>query len=362
MTPARPLALAPRRAARSRAPALLRLALGALAALLALAPAAALACGLPLDARITREQALLILDGPRQQLVATVDLADAAPDAAVLFPVPAAPEAVDQPAGGAALFAYLAEATRPLVRTEQRARWGFRDEGDGAAGGAPPAGVDVLGQEVIGGYEVARLAADDAGALEAWLAENRYSLPPAAGPILAAYVAEGWAFVAVKLAASAPAGSLDPLRISYTSPERVYPMRLGALSDMPVSVDLYVLDAGRAESASMETAYAGPAAALDPAPPPELAAIFDGAAYLTRLRARELDPAALTADFVVGRAASDEPYREEIVVYEDLYMLEEAPGVFFAMACLVAITPLSLIGALAIRRRMDAIAPDPDKK
>lgn len=329
--------------------------------LLALAPTAALACGLPLNARITSEQALLVVDGERQQLVATVGLSDAAPDAAVIFPVPAAPEAVDQPAGGDELFAYLQEATRPLVRTEQRVRWGFR--GDEAVGGAAPArGVEVLGREVIGGYEVARLSADDAGALDAWLAEHGFTVPPGAAPILAAYVAEGWSFVAVKLADAAPEGSLAPLRISYSSPERVYPIRLGALAGMPVSVDLFVLDAGRAEAPPMETTFAGPVAALDPAPPAALAPLFGDAAYLTRLRARELDPATLTTDFAVGRAPSDEPFREEVVVTRDVYMLEEAPGIFFAMACLVAITPLSLIGALAIRRRMDALAPDPDKK
>lgn len=319
-----------------------------------------LLAALPLGARITREQALLIVDGERQQLLISVDLSDAAPDAALIFPVPAAPDAVDQPAGGEGLFAYLQAATQPLVRTERRVRWGLRR--DEAAGGAAPAGVDVLGREVIGGYEVARLAADDAGALNAWLVENGYSLPPAAGPILAAYVAEGWAFVAVRLADAAPEGSLAPLRISYTSPERVYPLRLGALAGAPAGVDLFVLDAGRVEAPPLETAFAGAVSSLDPAPPPAVAALFGDAVYLTRLRARELDPATLTADVAVGRAATDEPFREEVVAVEDVYLLEEAPGIFFAMACLVAITPLSLIGALAIRRRMDAIAPDPDKK
>jgi hypothetical protein len=331
------------------------------AALLALAPSAALACGLPLEARITGEQALLILDGPRQQLVASVGLADAAPGAAVIFPVPAVPEQVDQPAGGDALFAYLRDATQPTVRTERRVRWGRRPPLDEGAG-APPRGVDVLGQETIGGYEVARLAADDPGALQRWLAANGYTVPAAAEPILAAYIADGWSFVAVRLAAAAPDGSLDPLRITYTSERHVYPMRLGALAGAPVSVDLFVLDAGRAAAAEMATTFAGPVAALDPPPPPALAPLLGAAPYLTRLRARELDPAALTADFALARAPGDEPYREEVVVVEDFYMLSEAPGIFFALACLVAITPLSLIGALAIRRQMDRVAPDPDKR
>jgi hypothetical protein len=329
-----------------------------LAVLLALGPSAALACGLPLDARIASEQALLVLDGPRQQLIASVDLRDAAPDAAVIFPVPAAPEAVDQPAGGGELFAYLREATRPTIRTEPRLRWGREPE---AAGGAPR-GVDLLGQETIGGYEVARLAADDAGALAAWLAANGFTAPPAAEPILAAYIADGWSFVAVKLAGDAPDGSLEPLRISYTSERRVYPMRLGALANAPVSVDLFVLDAGRAEAPPMRTAFAGPVAALDPPPPPQLAQLLAGGAYLTHLRASALDPAGLSADFPVLRAASDEPFRDEVVVIDDVYLVSEYPALVAAMLCLFSITPLSLGLAIGIRRRMETIAPDLEKE
>lgn len=330
-----------------------------LALFAALAPGAALACGLPFDATIVHERAFLIVDGQRQQLVVSVDLQGAESDAAVLFPVPAAPEAVDQPAGGGELFAYLAEATRPLVRTERRMLWGFRDQQDGV--GAPAGGVNVLGEDVLGGYQVARLAAEDGAALRTWLDTNGYSLPPAAQPIIEAYVADGWSFVAVKLAAGG-AGSLDPLRISYTSEQRVYPLRLGALADAPVSVDLYVLDAGRAEATELQTAFAAPVAALDPAPPAALAPLLGEADYLTHLRVRALDPGGITDDVVVRAAPTDEPFRDEIVEVEEVYMLEQAPGIFFALACLVAITPLSLIGALALRRRMDAIAPDPDRR
>jgi hypothetical protein len=43
-------------------------------------------------------------------------------------------------------------------------------------------------------------------------------------------------------------------------------------------------------------------------------------------------------------------------------MISEAPGIFFALICLMAITPLSLLGAFALRRRMDALAPDTEKE
>ena len=333
--------------------------LALIATLLALAPSAALACGLPLGAQITFEQALLIVDGPRQQMITSVRLSEAAPDAAVLFPVPGTPQ-VDQPTGGAALFDYLAEATKPTVRVERRPRWGFPPD-EGATGGAP-AGVSLLGEQLLGGYQVARIAADDAGALQSWLDTNGYSVPEAVRPILAAYVAEGWSFVAVKLADAAPDGALDPLRISYESAELRYPMRLGALSDRPVGVSLFVLAANRVASERMETAFAGPTATLDPAPTAEIAALLGPAPYLTHLRARELAPESLTEDFELARAPTDEPFREERVEVEEVYLLSEAPGIFFALSCLVAITPLSLLAALAIRRRMDAIAPDPDKR
>lgn len=335
-----------------------RVALTALATLLLLAPTGALACGLPLDALIVYEQALLIVDGPRQQLVASVELRDAE-DAAVIFPVPGRPEAVDQPAGGAELFGYLKEATAPVVRRERRLRlWGDDDSfADSGAGLSP--GVDVLGEQTLGGYEVARLASTDAGALQAWLADNGYTVPPAAAPILAGYVADGWSFVAVRLSDSAPDGSLAPLRISYSSDEVVYPMRLGALSPMPVTVDLFVLDAGRAEAQPMGTRFAGPVAGLDPAPGPEVAAFFAGAPYLTHLRAEGLDPQGLDADFAVGRAASDEPFREERVVYDDVYLAGSPVAFALAITCMMAVTPLSLVAALFIKRRLQAVGGPP---
>jgi hypothetical protein len=329
-----------------------------LAALLALAPQAALACGIPFEASIAHEQALLIVDGPRQQLITSLQLHQAAADAAVVLPVPGLPEQVDQPAGGDALFLYLRDATAPLVRTETRLRLGTRP--DGSAGSAP-GGVALLGAETIGGYDVARLAADDAGALKGWLDANGYSVPPAAAAILDEYVAEGWSFVAVKLAQSAPDGSLAPLRVSYQSDRLVYPMRLGAHSAQHGSVDLYVLAANRVTAPTMTTRYAGPTALLDPAPSAELAGLFAAAPYLTRLSAPPPDSAAPAGDAALEPAPSDEPYREEIVRYEDVYIFDGALGVFLVIVCLTALTPLSIVIALALRRRIYAISPPPDR-
>jgi hypothetical protein len=329
-----------------------------LAILIALAPQAALACGIPFEASIAHEQALLIVDGERQQLITSLQLHAAAADAAVVLPVPGIPEQVDQPAGGDTLFSYLSAATAPLIRTETRLRLGTRPDGSAGSG---PGGVELLGAETIGGYDVARLAADDAGALQAWLDANGYSVPPAAAPILDDYVADGWSFVAVKLAQSAPNGSLAPLRVSYRSDRLVYPMRLGVHSEQHGSVDLYVLAANRVTAPTMTTRYAGPSALLDPAPSAELADLFASAPYLTWLSAPPPDPAAPPSDAALQAAPSDEPYREEIVRYDDIYIFDGALGVFLAIICLTGLTPLSIVIALALRRRIYAISPPPDK-
>lgn len=323
-----------------------------LGAILALAPVGAYACGIPLEAQITHERALLIVEGPRQQLITSVDLIQADPQAAVIFPVPGRPE-VDQPPGGEELFSYLEQATRPEIRREQRLVWRVQPEGlDGGA----PAGAQLIGRETIGGYDVSRLAADDGAALLAWLAENGYSLPPPAEPILGAYAAEGWSFVAVKLAAAAPEGSLAPLRISYTAERPVYPMRLGALSDRPVSVDLYLLGDGRYSLDALETAFAGPVDQLDPPPPAELAGLLTGA-YLTKLRGEALEPASLGADFLPVPAPDNTPYREVVTVYEEISILQRG-GLIMGLFCVVILSSLALGTAIGVRRRIDALSPD----
>src|SRR6266542_1140908 len=149
-------------------------------------PSQALACGMPLAARIPAEQALIHFANGREEIVTSVQLQADRPGAAVIFPVPGVPEV--SALANNDLFDYLAEVTRPEVRTEEIAIGPGTQlpVGEGAPGG----GVNVLGREVIGGYDVARLQADDTDALQAWLDQNGYVAPAGAAPILSAYVDE----------------------------------------------------------------------------------------------------------------------------------------------------------------------------
>ncbi|MBC8078559.1 MAG: DUF2330 domain-containing protein [Chloroflexales bacterium] len=313
---------------------------------LALAPSAALACGMPLNARIPAEQSLIIFGGGRQQIITTMQLDIDRPGAAVVLPVPADPE-VDQPGGGDQLFAYLQNATKPLQQVERRIVWRWND---GATSGAAPGGrVSVLGRETLGAYDVARLAADDPQALAQWLGENGYEVPPPAQPVLDAYIADGWRFVAIKLdSAAAESGSLAPLRISFPAQQIVYPMRLAALADRPIDLLLYVLSDHRVQVDNLDTLFAGPLATLAPAPTGDLAALVRGAPYLTKLRNYQLSPQSVQGDFVARNAPSDEPYRETFTVYDDI----SGYAAFGPAVCLGAAVSVAAIGgALLLRRK-----------
>jgi hypothetical protein len=319
-----------------------------------MAPAEVIACGMPLSARIPSEQSLIVFANGREEIITSVRLQGEGPGAAVIFPVPGVPEVGVLDRGD--LFGYLEEVTRPTVRVEEQLVWNI-DEGARVGAGAPP-GVSVLGREIIGGYEVARLKADDAGALQSWLDENGYSAPAGAAPILRAYIDEGWKFVAVKLAPNQEAnGALTPLRLAFDAREIVYPMRLGALADQPLDVLLYVLADHRTEIPGMETQYAGPIKELDRPPPAELAPIFR-APFLTKLRNDHVIPANLSGDFVAKPAVSDESFRKVEVrtVYVSVWRRMTLP--ILGVILVILSSAIAFGFAIGLRRRMNAIAPD----
>jgi hypothetical protein len=212
----------------------------------------------------------------------------------------------------------------------------------------------VLGRETLGGYDVARLAADDPQALAQWLADNGYEVPAPAQSTLDSYIADGWRFVAIKLAdAAAQGGSLSPLRVSFPAQEMVYPMRLAALADAPLDLQLYVLSDHRVRTDNLTTRFAGPLVSLSPAPTGDLAALVTGAPYLTKLRNEQLSPQVVTGDFVLSNAPSDEPYRETYTVYDDI----SGYAVFGPAVCLGVAISLAALGlALWLRWRFRRVA------
>jgi hypothetical protein len=274
-----------------RLAAILTAGVAALALWGAAAPAGACACGVAIEATVTEERALVIEQPPSgERIVLSLDLASDSQQgrAAVVLPVPSEPTVAAIERGDP--LAYLDRVTAPEVAAGQA-------PGGGETAGAPPP-VDVIGRDEVGGYDVSRLNASDPEALGAWLDANGYSLPPGAEPILADYVDQGWAFVAIRLAPGS-SGRLKPLDVSFETDRPVYPMRLEQLASDPVSLTLYALANGERAVPGLQTIWSGAVDELSPPPPPELADLFAQGTQVTRMEADAADPAGFVSDLVI---------------------------------------------------------------
>lgn len=324
------------------------------------APAIGEACGAYIpregEAGMARERALVLWDGRRERVLMELAVTGEANEAAWIFPAPS-PAVVEL--GDSAVLDELDALTAPRVVVERR--WTF-----GPTAGAPPEaagrGVTVLSQQTLGPFEVTTLAATEAEALQAWLAENGYAFPPGLADVLAPYVADGWYYVVARLTPAGEGealnGQLDPLWITFESDEIVYTMRPAAMAPEPFPLTLYVLADHRVEKAAAfgasRVAYAG---FLDPRALParsQVAPLITGQQFLTRFEDTVI-PARVDTDYVFTFAASDDVYQDTITRVE----YADASGlVGWAALGLCGLTCLGALGLggilLLIRRTRTA--------
>jgi hypothetical protein len=128
-----------------------------------------------------------------------------------------------------------------------------------AAPQRPSLGVVVEAQYAVGEYDIAILSAAQSDGLRIWLNEAGYNVPPAAEPVLAAYIADGLKFFVAKvnLAKKQELGfaQLQPLQISYQSPKFMVPVRLSTVNaEGPQEMFVHLLtQKGRVEAANYPT-------------------------------------------------------------------------------------------------------------
>ncbi|EPD58690.1 DUF2330 domain-containing protein [Streptomyces sp. HGB0020] len=306
--------------------ALLGIQLGSL-----IAPAYACGCGAMIpgareNVGVGREESVVRWDGRREQVVMSLTVDGDAEKAAWIMPVP---HRATVKLGDPELFTQLRAATAPVHRDRYHfwpddGDWPFAADDSAAAtppGAGAPRGVGVVGRQKLGPFDVARLTATDPAALDDWLHDNGFVMPPRLQDALQPYVSKHWEYVAVRLApdtAGAPLnGTLDPLHLTFASARPVYPMRLSRLARTPQSLGLYVLAAHRMQTRSAiggerpRVTYAG---RVDTSRGP-LADLAKGAPYLTAIGQEFPLPSSISGDHELRRAPSDAPYQQ--VVYED---------------------------------------------
>ncbi|MDP9001107.1 MAG: DUF2330 domain-containing protein [Myxococcota bacterium] len=121
----------------------------------------------------------------------------------------------------------------------------------GNASVAADAGVTILAQQVVGPYATVQLhpnSTTDTGALTSWLQANSYAIPPSVDAIIAAYVQEGFDFLAIKLVPGQSVQAMRPLSVTTTGAALSLPLRMVAAgTGATVGITLWVVATGRYE-------------------------------------------------------------------------------------------------------------------
>lgn len=325
------------------------------------APASACACGgvVSSDPRLAvdDETSLVRWHDGQETVVMQLSLQSDTDNAALVVPTPK-PATVS--AGSAATFAELRELTAPRVETTLR--WwdsgnvGGNDEGATAAA-APGGAPNVLQVVQLGPLEATTLAGGDLPGLEGWLAGHGYTMRPEVISSLAPYVAEGWAFVAMRLTSTEPLnGGLDPVTLTFPSDRFVYPMRMSAAAVSPQQVRIYALADHRLErsdpDADEQNTNVNFAGRIFDVTSPELATLVGDGAYLTEMSTYISDPEQITSDFVFTQASNDDDYQQVRYVTEDVRIFGFMGGPFIlAVALFVLIDAAVLIWVIRRSRR-----------
>jgi hypothetical protein len=139
--------------------------------------------------------------------------------------------------------------------------FGGSSSGGGAASAADAsAPVTVLSQQTVGPYDTVQLQSTDPNALNTWLAANGYVVPNGFQPTIAAYVSEGFDFLALKLAPGQGVSAMRPVRVTTPGAGLSLPLRMVAAgTGATVGVTLWVVADGRYEPANMKSFIIDPA-------------------------------------------------------------------------------------------------------
>lgn len=135
--------------------------------------------------------------------------------------------------------------TRPQSCTSNE---DYAEAPNASAGSSSGGGVTVTAQETVGPYETVQLKADDGQALNDWLKTRGYVIPDDVKPVISAYVAEHFDFLALKLVPGTGVQAMRPVRVSTSGASTVLPLRMVAAgTGAKVGIVLWTVAEGRYE-------------------------------------------------------------------------------------------------------------------
>jgi hypothetical protein len=270
-------------------------------------------------AEITSESAVISLKDGVQTIALSLGVESALPSLGLVVPTPTPATVV---AGDPALFDAVDAQTQPTPRYVED-WWGTLAEPEQSE-------PTVVSRVLVGDYEATTLAASDGPGLQSWLQARGYELPAGTPELLAGYVAQGWQFVAIKLANdSALDGRIDPIQISFATPTMIYPLGLSraAGSDPEAtgqSLRLSVFSDHRVDlvRAGTQSTPLNAAESVVWAGPVTDESLLPLGAYLTVVDLRFDNPAAqVVSDIGIVAAVNDDPVTPTVVVVRPVTLL-----------------------------------------
>ncbi len=107
--------------------------------------------------------------------------------------------------------------------------------------------VQVVSQEVVGPYDAVTVRSSQGEALGDWLRANGYAIPEAIQPTIDAFTAQGFDFIALRLAPGEGVQAMEPVPGHHLrAPIRTLPLRMVAAGvGANVGIELFVLSEGR---------------------------------------------------------------------------------------------------------------------
>ena len=124
-------------------------------------------------------------------------------------------------------------------------------EGDEADAGVP---VSVTAQVQVGPYETVQLQSTDPKALDNWLSSHGYTVAASEAPVIAAYIAEGFGFLAMKLVPGQGVSAMRPVRVTTPGAGVTLPLRMvGVGTGATTGITLWVIGDGRWEPSNFPT-------------------------------------------------------------------------------------------------------------
>ena len=294
------------------------------------------------------QQALILIDEStgQEDLFLQVDFIGETRDFGWVVPTPSLPSVSE---ADGEIFRDCALLTQPLYR--------YRGDGIGCSdeerwatpAGSDAGGVIIYDEQTVGIFQTLVLGADDADALSDSLRALGYlhgENEPGVTAALADYITRDWFFVAMRVDSAAAGGGysdgywygpIEPIRLTFTTDEPVYPLRISAVSAPDQTrLTLYVRAGRRMMCDGTDTDYAnridGAELANIRSDYPEIGAhLYDGCT-LTKLVAT-VAPSDMTSDLYLLPAQTDEELRRVVFTANwpasDLLLLATA-GLFAA--------------------------------